>query len=571
MPNTRKPEFKPLLYTTTMRNPSRLKFLLFVLARFEGKILTDWLATEICAETIRFGLYRPSRKSDGVKAKWKSTEDGCFGETLLSKKEADELVKNNPQEHKESGFARGWPSRFATIFDFMKELGIAYLSPGVPIEISPLGKHLLDAIEVQVDPSTGSITCDVVHPEYERQVFLQSLAKSQRKNPFVRVLNDNVPLILLIQVIRKLNADLAQNGAGISRRELPLLLFWKDNDADALYRRIVRLRNDHGYSPSDETVCDICVDEIMGGQFKKFKPASIMNEYPDEFIRKMRMTGLFSLRGGGRFIDINRNEEPTVDYILRQYSSYQRFPNERAYYDYMAGLDPELVKRTDSAPAPGNDDHLLDDWLGKYKWEDIRHEMSNLSKNRNSTDDVLRLLPAPSRLEFLSALAIKKRMPDVRVVPNYSADDTGLPTSTAGGNKGDIECYERGYGVLVEVTMASGRMQTVMEVWPIVRHLEEFQRKLDSQCLFVAPSIFVDSRRQIDYVRIQEGRIIRPYSIDEFLDYLDHARTLYEPGNAELTGDKTKTEEHQAFDYADQFPEHSALQSAADPTRQNRR
>ena len=528
MSDTRKPEFKPLLYTTTMRNPARLKYLLFVLAKFEGKVLTDQLATEICAGTIRYGLYRPSRKTDAVKAKWENTENGCFGETLLSKKEADDLIESNPQKHKEAGFARGWPSRFATIFDLMKELGIAFYSPNRPIEVSPLGKHLLKAIDVQVDPSTGSITCDVVHPEYERQVFLQSLAKSQRKNPFVRVLNDNVPLILLIQVIRKLNTDPTQNGAGISRRELPLLIFWKDNDADALYQRIVRLRKDSGYSPSDETICDICVDEIMGGQFKDFKPASIMNEYPDEFIRKMRMTGLFSLRGGGRFIDINRHEEPTVDYILRKYSSYQCFSDEHAYYNYMANLDPELIKRTDAAPAPGNDEHLLDEWLGKYKWEDIRHEMSNLSKKRNSSDDVLRLLPAPSRLEFLSALAIKTRMPGVRVVPNYSADDTGLPTSTAGGDKGDIECYENGHGILVEVTMATGRTQTMMEVWPITRHLEDFQRKLDSQCLFVAPSIFIDSRRQIDYVRIQEGRIIRPYSIDEFLDHLDHACTLYD-------------------------------------------
>lgn len=561
MSNTRKPEFKPLLYTTTMRNPARLKFLLVVLAKFEGKKLTDHLATEICAETIRYGLYRPMRKSDSVKQKWKTSDEGCFGETLLSRKEVEELIANNPQQHKEAGFARGWPSRFATIFDLMKELGVAYFSPSSPIEISPLGKHLLDAIDVQVDPANYSIACDVVHPEYERQVFLQSLAKSQRNNPFVRVLNDNVPLILLIQVIRKLNADPSQNGAGISRRELPLLLFWKDNDADSLYQRIVRLRNDHGYSPSDETICDVCVDEIMGGHFKKFEPVSIMNEYPDEFIRKMRMTGLFSLRGGGRFIDINRNEQSTVDYILRHYSSYQRFPNERAYYDYMASLDPELIKRTDAAPASKNDEHFLDDWLTKYKWEDICREMSVLSKGRNSSDDVLRLLPDPLRLEFLSALAIKKRMPDVRVVPNYSADDTGLPTSTAGGNRGDIECYENKHGVLVEVTMASGRQQTVMEVWPIVRHLEDFQRKIDAQCLFVAPAIYVDSRRQIDFVRMMEKRIIRPYSIDEFLFYLERARTLFDNALAINSGSGSDTGTVDEIPEAERIP----YPNAADP------
>ncbi len=58
----------------------------------------------------------------------------------------------------------------------------------------------------------------------------------------------------------------------------------------------------------------------MNGEFKKFKPKSVMVDYPDEFIRKMRLTGLISLRGGGRFIDINKNEQEKVDYILKNYS-----------------------------------------------------------------------------------------------------------------------------------------------------------------------------------------------------------------------------------------------------------
>ena len=40
------PEYKPLLYTTTMRNPGRLKFMLYVLNKFEGQILDDELATK---------------------------------------------------------------------------------------------------------------------------------------------------------------------------------------------------------------------------------------------------------------------------------------------------------------------------------------------------------------------------------------------------------------------------------------------------------------------------------------------------------------------------------------------
>lgn len=526
----RNPEYKPLLYTTTMRNPGRLKFMLYVLNKFEGQVLDNELATKICGETIRYGLYRPMKKIISVQRKWASSEQGEFSEFLLNDEEVTLMLNNNPQSHKEAGFAKGWPSRFATIYDLTKELGLAYFWPGEPIVISPLAHHLLKTFDVKIEEDSDFISCEITHPEYEQQVFMQALAKSQRRNPFVRVLNDNIPLILLLETIKRLNADPHQNGCGISRRELPLLIFWKDNNANALYHQIVQLRKEYGYDPSDEVVCDICINEIMEGCFKDFKVKSIMDEYPDEFIRKMRMTGLFSLRGAGRFIDINKNESEKVDYILSHYSHYTHFDSERAYFDYMAELDTNLIQITSHVPSSTDSEKYLADWLSIYNWAVIKRELTNLATKKNSTDNVLKLLAAPTRLEFLTALAIKCRMPDVRVIPNYSCDDTGLPTSTAGGNKGDIECYERQCGVLVEVTMAMGRTQTMMEIWPIERHLEDFRKKQDSQCIFVAPSIYADSLKQIKYVSADSrGKLkIRPYDIAQLLVFLEHTPSLFE-------------------------------------------
>ena len=530
MQNVRQSEYKPLLYTTTMRNPGRLKFMLYILNRFEGQVLDDELATKICGETIRYGLYRPMKKLPSVQLKWQTSDQGEFSDELLTPYEVELMMRNNPQSHKEAGFAKGWPSRFATIFDLTKELGFAWFTPGEPIVISPLAHHLLSSIDVDVNESENYLSYEIVHPEYEQQAFLQAFAKSQRKNPFVRVLNDNVPLVLLLQTIRKLNADPNQNGCGILRRELPLLIFWKDNDADALYRRIVKLRQQHRYDASDEVIIDICIDEIMEGNFKNFKPKSIMDEYPDEFVRKMRMTGLFSLRGAGRFIDINKNEEATVDYILNHYAVYQHFTDERSYFDYMAELDTNLIKLSAQPVVTSNSERLLDEWLSVYSWSIIKNELNNLSARRNSSDNVLKLLAAPSRLEFLTALAIKSKMPEVRVVPNYCCDDTGLPTSTAGGNKGDIECFEKQKGILVEVTMATGRTQTMMEVWPIERHLDDFQRERKAQCIFVAPSIFSDSQRQIEFVEYKTHgeKKIRAFAIDDLIIFLEHTPSLYD-------------------------------------------
>lgn len=524
------PEYKPLLFTTTMRNPGRLKYMLYVLNQFEGQILNDELATRICGETIKYGLYRPTKKLSSIIDKWSTTKSPEFSEYMLSDQEVSWMLEHNPQQHKEAGFSKGWPSRFATIYDLTKELGMAYYWPGEPIVISPLAHHLLSSFTINIDINSRFVTTEITHPEYEQQVFMQAMAKSQRRNPFVRVLNDNIPLILLLETIQKLNADTQQNGCGISRRELPLLIFWKNNNSQSLYQRIVRLRKEYGYNPSDEVICDICIKEIMEGSFKEFDTKSIMVDYPDEFIRKMRLTGLISLRGAGRFIDINQNEIEKVEYILSHYSHYNHFSDERAYFDYMATLDENLIQITSKVPTQSVSEQLLSNWLVVYNWDNIKKELRLLERKTPSSDNILKLLPAPSRLEFLTALAIRCKMPKVRVVPNYCCDDTGLPTSTAGGNKGDIECYERQHGILVEVTMATGRAQTMMEIWPIDRHLQDFQQKQEAQCIFVAPSIFVDSRMQIGFVATKSKgeRIIRPYAITELVDYLERCHDLFD-------------------------------------------
>lgn len=455
-------EYKPLLFTTTIRNPQRIKGLLHILQRYDGQVLTEKLSVTIMGELVRFGLYRPMRTDSDIKRKWSSTPKGEFAEHLLTDDEVVRILKINPQNHKEAGFPKGFPSRFATIFDFAKELGFVYYEADQRIEFSKIGMKYADVLSVEVSDD-GNIMVSERHPEYEQQAFLHAMCKYQRNNPFVRVRNDNVPLVLLLQTIKKLNADPAFNGTGISRKELPLLIFWKNNDAEALYKRIKQLRNSYGFNPSNEVIIDICVNEIMGN-FKAFKDKSITDEYPDEFIRKMRLTSLISLRGAGRFIDINHNEEEKVNYVLENYASYKKYTSEKEYFDYMAEVDENLFTIATVATPPSRSEQLLKSWLNVYTWNDIKTELTTLSKRKASKDSTLKFIPSSTRLEFLTALAIKCKLPDVRVIPNYTCDDTGLPTSTAGGNIGDIECFEHDNGVLVEVTMSEGRTQTVMEI-----------------------------------------------------------------------------------------------------------
>jgi len=530
MARRRESTYKPLLFTTTVRNPERMKRLLNILSKFNGEVLTSDLAEQIIGELIKYGLYRPMRKSASVKDKWSSTKSGEFSDTLLTNKEVSEMINNNPQNHKEAGFEKGWASRFATYFDFAKELGFVYYWTDEKIEFSEIGLKLANSIQVEVEGET--ILVSEPHPEFEQQAFLSALSKYQRNSPFIRVLNDNVPLILLLQVIKRLNADPEYNGAGISKLEIPLILYWKDNDAEALYQRIKKLRKDFDYSPTWEIITEICRDEIMEGTDIVRDDKSIMVDYPDEFIRKMRLTGLISLRGAGRFIDINKNEIEKVNYVLEHYSDYPTFETEKEYFDYMAEIDENLISLETKSLTIDENDKLLLKWVDTYSWDKIKIELQGLAKRTNSKDDLLKLLSHPIRLEFLTSLAIKSRYRDLKIVPNYPTDDEGIPTSTAGGqgNQGDIECFENDNGILVEVTMSGGRTQTMMEVWPIARHLTEFSKKIkaESMCHFIAPSIFTDSEKQIKYVKDTEGLNIRPRTIDDFIIFLETSEKLFE-------------------------------------------
>lgn len=503
----RKPIYKPLLFTTTLRNPERIKWFLAVLKDYDGQVLTDELAQKIAGEIIRIGLYKPTILPERVKRKIKV-------KAPLTDQEVAMALNDNPQNHKEAGFSKGWPSRFDTWFKIAKELGFVFYRTGGKIQFSEIGLRVVDS----------------EHPEFEQQAFLNAFVKYQSNSPFRRVLNENVPLVLLLQVIKRLNADRDFNGTGISKLELPLIIYWKDNDSKKLYLRIKKLRKELGYSPSWEVIVDICRSEIMQGKDIVRDDKSIMVDYPDEFIRKMRLTGLISLRGGGRFIDINKKEQDKVDYVLANYSDYKKYETEEDYFDYISAVDEKLISFVPKPVSVTEQDKFLAKWMGIYAWETIKAELLNLAKSQLTKDEVLKYLSSPIRLEFLTALAVKSKFPNVKVFPNYPIDDEGIPTATAGGvgNTGDIECFEDVNGILIEVTMSEGRTQTVMEVWPISRHLAEFSKKAEnSMCYFVAPSIFDDSVKQIQFVKQEENLFVSPKTIEEFLEHLEDSAVLY--------------------------------------------
>ena len=242
---SRKAESKPLSFSTTMRNPNRIVSFLNCLLPYENKILTHDVIMKVVHNAIKEKLYTPvivNRTPD--LAYILKSDDEKYSDIQI-----DFIIEMSPQKHKEAGFEYGWDSRFDTIFKLPMEFGFVQYAMGEPIRISTTGHMLIDALNEE-EPNEEKI----------QMVFLNSMMKYQSNNPYRKNANSNVPLILLLQVLKMLKEDTEENGAGVFRQELSLFICWPDNDAKALYDKIKQIRSEVGYSYSDEYMYEICLE-----------------------------------------------------------------------------------------------------------------------------------------------------------------------------------------------------------------------------------------------------------------------------------------------------------------------
>lgn len=511
MPSRRPAKFKPLYFSTTLRNPERMRGFLQVLKPFDGQVLTDELTVKIEKELIRRGLYRPNIVSSEIKISW---QDGI----LLSDPQVQTIVEDNPQNHKEAGFSHGWPSRFQTHFGLIRTFGFVWYQIGESVEFSKLGN-----LYIEKDPNA------IDGFKYDDELaFLSSFVSYQRKNPFTRVKNDNKPLILLLKTIRTLEAIEGNLTPGISRQEIPLFNCWPNADYQSFAQYILDFRAEFGLSPSAEVVYDKC-EAILGAWHAATALETITKDQPDDILRKFRLTGLFSLRGQGRFVSINRDKREIVDHVLRHHSEIYEFSTERDYWDFVSNVDEKLLalalESAEKVQSPGLRDSRLKEWSDHYGFDAIRTELGNLAKRRASSDELLRLIPEPLRLEFLASMLVKCSESESTVVGNYKSDDQGVPISTAPGGKVDIEVYRNADEVLLlEVTMITSRSQVTSEMVPISRHFAGFKGKHKVVSMqFVAPRIHEDAFRFARFIHHDEDISISPLSIEEFSEHFSLA------------------------------------------------
>lgn len=364
-----------------------------------------------------------------------------------------------------------------------------------------------------------------------QKIFLNALMKYQTNNPFRRNANVNVPIPLLLNVLKMLKDNGHDNG--IHRKELAFVTCWNNNNHSELFDYIVSFREKYGFRASDEVVYERCLELLKSNNRIRFKMSQIVKEGIDDLIRKLRITGAFSLRGMGRFVDINNLELDNVNYIIDNYTEFTPFDNEYEFYSFMGSLDSKImeVKVIEFSDIDEIRIKALKNFSESYTTDFIYNELELLQKNKASKDEFLKLIDSPTRLEFLTSIALMKKYPKYQIKANYAIDDEGNPTFTAKGGVADIEVYDMEMDSLVEVTLMKNRQQASNEIPAITRHLNEQRQKSNSKhvfSIFVAPSIHEDTIYMCEFTKYRDKLDIVPYTIVDFIKKMESSKSLLE-------------------------------------------
>lgn len=558
---------KPISFDTTLRNPGRIPQFISILSNFEGERITDEVALKLEAEIIRQKIFQPTvvtlgnyRKEYNKKFPFKAEDQSLEASNKVSQyykewasndkgsvslEKIIYLLKNTITAHKEPGWNGGWESRIHTQFNFLNELGFVRVVKGEKIKISENGKLMITEYE------NGYPKDDDYDEIYEQSAFLNAFAKYQTNNPYrsntIKV--NFFPLVL--NVIKYL--DNKYDRPGISKQDLPFIIAWGNDDYKSLAEIIYSFRKKFGYTTSNETVYEYAMNllddstpnkelvvasrSFINSKKADYKFSKITSETPDEVIRKLRLTMLISLRGAGRFIDINNNESAKVQHILNEYSTNIDFKNNvDEYFRFMGQVDESLLftaELSESQEAKDAKEMAIEEWANDYNWKFLKEEMKNSVDKRPSSNLILKYVKETARLEFLSAIAIKKALPDLKVTGNYKADDQGIPFNTAsGGNKkqvgADIDVYENAVHAILEPTISKARGFQVEHELPSIRNhvletakkdVAEKQRYKEWFSLFIASNISRDVGDQVALIKETNSVEIYPWDIEDFIDY----------------------------------------------------
>jgi len=514
--SARRFEKKPLLVATTVRNPERFPTFLAALKPFEGNKFDESIAQKIAQTLIRLREYSPDMAIKNIETlkKYKGNDNEMTSEEALL---AVDWALENLSGHAIGGFPKkSWGGRAVEWFSLMQELGAVRISKDKEIKFSKSGN---DLARVYSDDSVQNADALVSN------FWLNGMIKLQPKSPFRSGTIENRPFVLMLDVILNLSEKFGPNDPGLSRAEISFLLNWDNNNSQEFIEYIIEIREKYGKQLSSDLVYELVMnnEHMLKGESKtRFKKPQIVQDIVDDWMRKSRMTGIIQLRGLGRYLDIIPEEEEKARYIVKNYSTFNSEPNPDMYFEYVAKFDDNIRFSESDVVIDHVDEKIatINNFAKDLSWEDLIYELSVLNGGRRSSKhELFKLIRDPLRFEFLSAILLRKSFPDSFIEANYSADDEGLPKSTAIGDTPDLFVKDLTTGATIEVTLQVSKSQATNEIPAIARHLAKIKKRDDCDdyfSVFVAKALHTDSILMSEFVYARDKHLISTYGIDEF-------------------------------------------------------
>ena len=459
---------KPTSFTTSLRNPSRIFDFLRIIKEFEGQILTNDLTVLIESELIREGIYKPMKRSMVIKNKAKAN-------ISLSDDEVKDIIKDNPQHHKEAEFDEGWPSRFQTHYMILREFGLINYAIGSPIEISPIANQVLDDEGIDVTYA------------------LSEIIKKYWSNNLYRlgVMNNIQPLksvLLALKEFERLNTD-----------QIFAVLCMPDMDV-SLYKDIIR-------NPAKTSIESMWINKFNENAFDRRR------ESVDDFIRKITLTGWILYKPGKeKYIEIDQGKiEEINEYINKE---IKKPVNKKEYFEYLgAAVIPPVYVEGDNSTLSA-----FEYWDKKLSLQEVVEMLHDIERKKPTKHEELKYVERFILLELGVGLFLSKTQPNSEVFINLNFNSDFIPTSAAPGGRSDIYVIsENGKRINVEVTFLNGTAQHKMESFSTVRHAHE--EEADS-LLFISPNISPDlvANYQFESDKTKEALKFSPVSLKYFID-----------------------------------------------------
>lgn len=409
------------------------------------------------------------------------------------------------------------------------KLGLVYYESKI-IRISDMGKKLLE----------GKITFE--------EMMLEALLKYQYPNPadtgFQRW--NTKPFINALQLIKRVNEICEEKGEkakGISSREFGIfVLSMKDyHDVDQTAELLLDFRKE-----LDKFATEKAKEQFTNSFIESYlsdfnNPKKNCKEYTDNMIRYFRMTKYIYIRGkyDHTYIDLEPRRMTEINailendngsaktYTLQEWNNfmgvYGTYPLPFESLDKLTVIATEISKEINSLESSlhiSPSQKAIPNTISKLKayikeQREYRTYLQNLSIKQivhqdyskiNETIESLTDIHTHNKAKLAKKLSIELEkwtnialniINDAKLIkPNSPVGDDNEPIYTAPNGVPDIECYYDSFNAICEVTMLTSRDQWYNEGQPVMRHLRDFETTnpaLPSYCLFVAPTLHVDT------------------------------------------------------------------------------